>query len=390
MSALSEQLKKFLPAAGDNICDNLKKAAQFELEWIKFLKTIFLDADTFTDEFISAYCALGCAEDGSGTTTPGSTTTSTTTSGVFPWALSSTFLYGIPIGLACDETGEIITVTGQAHSSSMGTLNRGTNWFGWYAVVGSPVITSSALSVNRDNSFTLVNLYNPTDGATRLRLAPHNGGGGWSSTTNLNFLDIVGSTISNDGTKIAIIPASGFLKTSTDSGANFTNRDSSRTWRGICGSDDGVNLAAYALTGFSTGKIYTSDDSGVTWTERATAGTRAWSRIRCSADGLTIIACVDGSVAAQVGGVYVSTDGGDTWVEKFGSELAFRDIACSADGQTIVAAPFNNFLYVSTDGGDTWVPQDEPRPWQLVCCNSAGDKMAAFATGESRLRLGPA
>jgi hypothetical protein len=81
MSQLTDQLKKYLPAAGDDICDAFKKACQFELEVVRFLKTVFVDESTFTEEFRRAYCALDCDNAITTTTTSTSSTSSTTTTG---------------------------------------------------------------------------------------------------------------------------------------------------------------------------------------------------------------------------------------------------------------------------------------------------------------------
>lgn len=80
MSVLGDQLKKFLPAAGDTICQKFTKAAQFELEFVNWLKTIFTDANTFTDGFSDMFCASDVVTttttaEGTASTTTNSTTT---------------------------------------------------------------------------------------------------------------------------------------------------------------------------------------------------------------------------------------------------------------------------------------------------------------------------
>ena len=55
-------------------------------------------------------------------------------------------------------------------------------------------------------------------------------------------------------------------------------------WRSIASSSDGTILATVESS-MTTGSIYTSGDSGATWTEAAAAGSRYWSSITSSSDG---------------------------------------------------------------------------------------------------------
>ncbi|MCA9301739.1 exo-alpha-sialidase, partial [Candidatus Saccharibacteria bacterium] len=80
-------------------------------------------------------------------------------------------------------------------------------------------------------------------------------------------------------------------------------------WYSITSSSDGTKLAAVVSGGY----IYTSTNSGVTWTEATSAGSRAWSSITSSSDGTKL--------AATIGGydddyIYTSTDSGATWTEQ--------------------------------------------------------------------------
>ena len=62
---------------------------------------------------------------------------------------------------------------------------------------------------------------------------------------------------------------------------------SSQYWTGIASSSDGTKLAAVALAGY----IFTSVDSGVTWTQ--TASIQGWiTRIASSSDGAKLAAVV--------------------------------------------------------------------------------------------------
>ena len=56
----------------------------------------------------------------------------------------------------------------------------------------------------------------------------------------------------------------GQIYTSTDSGVNWTARESNRNWYSVASSADGTRLVAVV----NGGQIYTSTDSGMNWTPR--------------------------------------------------------------------------------------------------------------------------
>jgi len=74
-------------------------------------------------------------------------------------------------------------------------------------------------------------------------------------------------------------------------------------WRGIASSADGSKLAAV-----DGGYIYTSTDSGATWTEQTAAGSRGWNSIAMSSDGSKLAAAVDG------GSIYLAEEEGPATV----------------------------------------------------------------------------
>ncbi len=132
-------------------------------------------------------------------------------------------------------------------------------------------------------------------------------------------------TSSADGTRLAAVGDYGCIYTSTDSGANWTERTSagSRIWLSITSSADGTKLTAGDLFGY----IYTSTDSGASWTERTSAGRNTGHSITSSADG-TKLAAVD-----SFGYIYTSTDSGSSWTENTSAgERNWRSITSSADG----------------------------------------------------------
>ena len=101
----------------------------------------------------------------------------------------------------------------------------------------------------------------------------------------------------------------GYIYTSTDSGITWTPRTVpgilTAQWVGFASSSDGTKL----VTGDpNNGYIYTSTDSGITWTARQTSFTSNWRAFASSSDGTILIT---GHISS--GYIYTSTNSGVTW-----------------------------------------------------------------------------
>ena len=82
-----------------------------------------------------------------------------------------------------------------------------------------------------------------------------------------------------------------------------------------------------------------STNSGETWTEvKPTASTQDWSGITMSSDGTKLAAVVTG------GNIWTSTDSGETWTST-ASTQDWRGITMSSDGTK---------LYATVDHGNIW------------------------------------
>jgi photosystem II stability/assembly factor-like uncharacterized protein len=194
-------------------------------------------------------------------------------------------------------------------------------------------------------------------------------------------------TSSSDGTKLAAVVAGagGNIYTSTDSGATWTQQTASgsRDWRSITSSSDGTKLAAVVNNGY----IYTSTDSGATWTERTNAGggvtgaslNRYWASITSSSDGTKLAA------VQAYGYIWTSTDSGVTWTERSpvtaSTQRAWRSITSSSDGTKLAAVVNGGYIYTSTDSGATWTVRQPinatNRYWYSITSSSDGTKLAA-------------
>jgi photosystem II stability/assembly factor-like uncharacterized protein len=106
-------------------------------------------------------------------------------------------------------------------------------------------------------------------------------------------------------------------------------------WVSVASSADGANLVAVANNGF----IYTSGDSGANWTQRAT--TQPWISVCSSADGSSLVAVVNNGL------IYSSLDGGLTWLSRTATSQAWEAATISGDGTRAAAAISSGVIYDS-------------------------------------------
>ena len=158
------------------------------------------------------------------------------------------------------------------------------------------------------------------------------------------------------GTKLAAAYINAFIYTSDDSGVTWTSNSNSsgfRIWRGLACSADRTKMVACVNTASSY--IYTSIDSGVTWVQQTGSGANNWFNVVCTPDFTQMLASLQG------GGVYRSIDSGVTWSLVSGlpstASYIFSGLAMSSDGTKLAAGDLTFGLYTSTDSGTTWVQE---------------------------------
>ena len=180
---------------------------------------------------------------------------------------------------------------------------------------------------------------------------------------------------SADGTKLAATAKNGNMWTSTDSGATWTENTTSpgatKEWYGVASSADGTKLVATA----HNGNIYTSTDSGATWTSRESS--RKWRDVTSSTDGTKLA-----TVVAD-GNIYTSTDSGVTWTQR-ASYQNWYGIAGSADGTKLAATENAGKIWYSTDSGATWTESasfSTTYYWKGIASSADGTKMVAGVDG---------
>ncbi len=164
-------------------------------------------------------------------------------------------------------------------------------------------------------------------------------------------------------------------------GQSWTATGPLADWSAIASSADGTKLAATINNYY----IYTSTNSGATWTEQIGSGNRYWSSIASSSDGTKLVAAVGYTIynANQTGEIYVSVNSGVTWTPVTSGNLAWSSVASSANGSILVAAVRSGAIYTSTNSGSTWnaVSGTSGYQWNSVACSYDGTKIAGVDGG---------
>ena len=271
------------------------------------------------------------------------------------------------------------------------STNSGVSWSRTSAVSNWVCVTSSA-----DGSQLAAASYQYNSNAPAAShssfFTSANGGGAWtqSSAPDRPWSVLVASA---DGQHL-VAAAGGSIYTSANAGGTWTSNSvpSGYPWTAMASSADGTQLMAtagyfnsYYYTFFSY--IYRSANSGVTWTKTsATTSYEMFSALAGSADGSHLVVATSGSLP-NAGPLYTSSDSGATWT--MGSVLAagvaqvWRFVASSADGSRLVVMDTFGRIYVSGDAGASWALVNAPAlPWTALALSADGSTlMAAFDGG---------
>lgn len=170
-------------------------------------------------------------------------------------------------------------------------------------------------------------------------------------------------------------------QTWTQTSAPITN------WTTVACSANGTKLVAAANGGVgpgpsyivAPGQIYISTNFGSTWIQATNAPVLDWRSVACSADGNKLVAVAYGD------GIYRSIDGGLTWTATSALKTNWVSVASSADGDSLAALAevFPSFdFYTSSDSGNTWSAKDSPYDrWVAIASSADGNTLAACGPG---------
>ncbi len=130
------------------------------------------------------------------------------------------------------------------------------------------------------------------------------------------------------------------------------------------------------------GPVWISTDSGATWNTSSLdiPSTNAWGPAAMSADGSKIFIGTGGIGAGRLGTIHGSYDGGVTWTATTAPFARWVSIACSADGETIIATAPNNgpgISYISHNAGISWTSNTLTANVVQGCCTANGAVLVA-------------
>jgi hypothetical protein len=171
-----------------------------------------------------------------------------------------------------------------------------------------------------------------------------------SGASNATWLAVASSA---DGNRLVAVGDNG-IYTSSDSGATWSSNNASApyaNWESVASSADGIKLAAGC--GGNGGLIYTN--SAMTWTSN-NVPVKVWHSIASSAEGIKL-------VAGCYPSIYTSTNSGANWISNSAPGLSWRSVASSADGSKLVAVTFPGGIY-------TW--QSTPTPSLNIMLTNGG------------------
>jgi len=195
-----------------------------------------------------------------------------------------------------------------------------------------------------------------TEGGPLVR-ASTNSGATWYSLASLPNSGSQGqfAAMSADGTHVVVAINNKCICSTTNFGSNWLTNNLSIPCEAIAASADGLHFAIAPYGG----NIYTSSDSGVTWTQQTNSPNALWWSIASSADGARLVAVSGSATVGGAGSVYTSMDFGSTWISNSAPSQPWQRVASSADGNQLAATVYG---VSPVFRGGIWISQTTPSP----------------------------
>jgi hypothetical protein len=276
---------------------------------------------------------------------------------------------------------KLVAVSNAGTKSICTSTNSGVTW----TKTSAPPATWSSVASSSDGT-KLVAVINATAGTNTGIWRSSDSGATWTQSTGpyaAPHAEWSSVASSSDGTKlVAVINATttgtnvGIWR-SNDSGVTWTKSTGTNSapaayWSSVASSEDGTKLVAVSnYIGIKV--IYTSTNSGVTWT-KTSAPPATWSSVASSSDGTKLVAVINATAGTNVG-IWRSNNSGDTWTKSEGTDAApaayWTSVASSSDGKNLVAVIYNTSgtsgIYTSNNYGATWAKTSAPAAsWKSV------------------------
>jgi photosystem II stability/assembly factor-like uncharacterized protein len=223
-----------------------------------------------------------------------------------------------------------------------------------------------------------------------------NSGVTWSTNNDAPSLGWYSIASSADGDMLVAVAGNngppGPIYVSTNSGINWLPTSaSSNLWRSVACSADGTEIIAGCNPGL--GSIYISTNSGSTWMPWMpiiTPTNKQWT-VACSADGNKMVAAYFAESNYVPGHMFTSVDSGNTWTSNQIVSAYFESVALSADGNKIFATGQDPLVLVSTNFGSSWATNNLPSGsyFSSIVCSADGGKVLTGSLFTSGFGPGP-
>ena len=208
-----------------------------------------------------------------------------------------------------------------------------------------------------------------------------NSGTKWAITSAPSSSNWVSVASSADGSKLVAAINGGAIYTSANSGSTWTKQTSglpgNSTWISVASSANGSNLVA--AVGGTTGSrdIYTSSNAGALWTAQISAPSANWASVASSADGTKLAAAIFGGL------IYSSVNSGVTWTTNNAPAASWESITLSSDGSKLAAVVNAGGVYLSSNFGATWTQTNPTNGavWSCITSSADGGKLAGTILG---------
>ena len=193
--------------------------------------------------------------------------------------------------------------------------------------------------------------------------------------------------MSADGTKIVGAVYGGHIWTSSDSGSTWSDRSGpgNQNWLGVAVTESSSVIYGVFSTGANSGGVYRSADFGTSWTLTNAPTNCSYVGVATSGSTNVSVACT-GTGA----GIYANTNAGvgasNTWSLSSGTTgLNFTDLRSSSNGSKLIASVWAGGIYLASDGTFAYVNKvSSPLTsycWSGVGINSDGTKLIAVERG---------
>jgi len=263
------------------------------------------------------------------------------------------------------------------------SVNNGATW---EVLTGAGLKQWGPIAMSADGQKIFAITYNPIPSTDKHYRRSLDGGVTWTQHAVADSYALGSIACSDDGTKVFITGSDNYggVFTSSDSGLTWTRRTPFGTpWGKIRCNSTGTILYA---TSDAQDRLQKSIDGGLNWTNLVNAPNNFYDQYAISSDAKHLIAVQ--SLGESGSQLYTSSDFGVTWTYRAaaGTRLWSSAVWVSDDGLTMYACA--DYLYQSKNGGISWTvrPSSTNHSWQFLMCDNTTKTIMIGAAGGNMYR----